>query len=1321
MVNNTKYGSGALQNNSGTNNTAVGAYTSYNNLDASNNTAIGSNSAFYTTTGSNNTSLGAGSLCNNTTGGLNTAIGSSALEGRLPIGSVGNQNTAIGAQALYMNQGNLNTSIGAFSALGLTGGSYNTFLGANTSATQPNFSYSTAIGYGATIDASNEIMMGGMGAGSYPNVIIPGNAFLPNFDIINVQSDQVVPKSYVDTVSQGLSPKGPVQAATTSTDGNIGTSYSLPAGTISGVSNSLTLDGVGIFDGSAVLIKNQTDATANGIYIYNVLGGGPSTSTLSRSSVLPVGSDAVGAFTFVQNGVENGGKLAIQNTPPATPGGPVIVGTDPLNFIEYFSFNYKLGEGLNFSTDSGVTYLNVDSSLNFINFLDSNSSAYTQPGGALASGTLALGTNTTNKIIIGPTGTSVPIQAQSIIEAQQGITGATGSFNYLAGNYLDIEGDIYTAGNLLVEGHINSTSLNISGDTTLYGNLIGTTGSFNYLSVGNIDAEGESIILYNGSYATGEFGIDVPPIAIGESFNVISNCTLTSIAMPVSTGTITISQTITCSIYNFTNPGSTPSTITLGTQIGTSVSVTLNTTDNYLTFNFLPQNLSLLSNQAYCFTVTNTSSSNLQSVSIFQKQGGEQSGGLASWRLNQVSSGSSSYTAVSNYSVTAIVTSQTGNTTINVNSNTIFTNPVTINSTLTTTGTITSGGLISAQSGITGPTGSFDYLIVGTGGGDSGAPNTTLDVSGNMLLVDSIDNTTSTEFGFSLGVVSTSAPNVSGVVNTSIAVLSQGYETAFVASRGNTFNSGANLKNFFAIYQDALNNGNYNPITRQSDQVLLTGNYGLGTADASGGIVICPWSHTASGARMDVSGNFTFYNPISAPQGITGATGSFNNLYVTNNAQFVQDISVNTLTIGLGGGQQSTNVAIGYQSLLENTTGAYNTSIGYQSLLENTTGGSNTAIGFQSLAKNTTGVYNTAIGSITLYNNTTGQSNTAIGNGVLQNNTTGQSNTAIGNGVLQNNTTGGYNTSTGDESLQSNTTGVYNTAIGFQSLITNTTGGNNTALGSITLYNNTTGVNNTAIGNGVLQNNTIGGNNTAIGYSAGGFTGTFSNSTAIGANSIFTSSNQIMLGGLNSGIYPQVVVPGGITGPTGSFSQLVASQSMYATNISGVTGIFSQGVSATNIGANNASITGTLSVTNISGATGSFTQGVTATTLDGNNANITGTLSVTTLSASTANITGTVSAAVFNTTSDYRIKENVIPLDDKFMVDSLIPVTYKNKLTEKQDIGLIAHEVQEIYPFLVNGVKDGENFQSVNYTSLIALLIKEIKELKQRVKVLEDK
>jgi hypothetical protein len=96
--------------------------------------------------------------------------------------------------------------------------------------------------------------------------------------------------------------------------------------------------------------------------------------------------------------------------------------------------------------------------------------------------------------------------------------------------------------------------------------------------------------------------------------------------------------------------------------------------------------------------------------------------------------------------------------------------------------------------------------------------------------------------------------------------------------------------------------------------------------------------------------------------------------------------------------------------------------------------------------------------------------------------------------------------------------------------------------------------------------------------------------------------------------------------------------------------------------------------------------------------------------------------------SDYRIKENVIPLNNTFVVDELIPVTYTNKLTERQDMGLIAHELQEVFPFLVNGEKDGKDYQSVNYIGLIPLLIKEVKwlknelfQLKQQINKLNNK
>ena len=98
-----------------------------------------------------------------------------------------------------------------------------------------------------------------------------------------------------------------------------------------------------------------------------------------------------------------------------------------------------------------------------------------------------------------------------------------------------------------------------------------------------------------------------------------------------------------------------------------------------------------------------------------------------------------------------------------------------------------------------------------------------------------------------------------------------------------------------------------------------------------------------------------------------------------------------------------------------------------------------------------------------------------------------------------------------------------------------------------------------------------------------------------------------------------------------------------------------------------------------------------------------------------------VTAPVFNATSDYRIKHNVLTLNNNtYNVNNIRPVIYKNLKTLKQDIGVIAHELQEHYPFLVDGEKDGENLQSVNYIGLIPVLIKEIQELKKELKQIKE-
>jgi hypothetical protein len=155
---NTAVGNTAFQNNTGgTNNTAVGAATLINNTGGGNNTAVGMFALQANTNGNSNTAVGLGAL-GNSSGNSNTAVGLGALPGIIS----GSDNTAIGASA---------------GGTDLSGNSnYNTFLGSNTGVASPFNIYnnSTALGYGATIDASNQIVLGAA-IGSYPNVKIPGS------------------------------------------------------------------------------------------------------------------------------------------------------------------------------------------------------------------------------------------------------------------------------------------------------------------------------------------------------------------------------------------------------------------------------------------------------------------------------------------------------------------------------------------------------------------------------------------------------------------------------------------------------------------------------------------------------------------------------------------------------------------------------------------------------------------------------------------------------------------------------------------------------------------------------------------------------------------------------------------------------------------------------------------------------------------------------------------------------------------------------------------------------------------------------------------
>jgi hypothetical protein len=119
------------------------------------------------------------------------------------------------------------------------------------------------------------------------------------------------------------------------------------------------------------------------------------------------------------------------------------------------------------------------------------------------------------------------------------------------------------------------------------------------------------------------------------------------------------------------------------------------------------------------------------------------------------------------------------------------------------------------------------------------------------------------------------------------------------------------------------------------------------------------------------------------------------------------------------------------------------------------------------------------------------------------------------------------------------------------------------------------------------------------------------------------------------------------------------------------------------------------------------------------------TLNATAIGSITQNGT---TAVAYNTSSDYRLKENIQPMVgalDKIAI--LNPVTYTWKADGSDGQGFIAHELQAVVPDCVTGEKDAVDetgnpqYQGVDTSFLVATLVKAIQELTARVAELEAK
>ena len=478
--------------------------------------------------------------------------------------------------------------------------------------------------------------------------------------------------------------------------------------------------------------------------------------------------------------------------------------------------------------------------------------------------------------------------------------------------------------------------------------------------------------------------------------------------------------------------------------------------------------------------------------------------------------------------------------------------------------------------------------------------------------------------------------------------------------------------------------------------------------------------NTAIGANALFAANSGDNNVAIGRNALYSNEAGSNNIAIGFNAHFNNTSGHENIAIGTRAMNQNdsghTNVAIGDSSLRLNTVGSYNVAMGSKALSSNTLGAYNTAIGYMTLAESTVATDNTAVGASALSNSLAG-GNTAVGSGALTSNESGQSNTAMGFGTLWSNTIGGWNVAVGSYALNDNSTGQFNTSIGSRALTKNTEGSNNTAIGrqsqeSTTVgYENTSigaeamggvtlGFRNTAVGYNSLDNITVGQNNTAIGYNADASAVNLVNATAIGANALVSKSNALVLGSSS------IDVGIGVSSPN-EHLEVGGDGRVFFGNGAGASrqGVLIDGGSPR------------IEAYDYGGATGMDL--VINTVGNGNvgirNWNPTVALDVT----GSIEYTGTITDV-----SDERLKENILPVSDA--LESLIALTaytyeMKGDPEQKREYGLMAQEVQSVFPEMVTTVDEEQGYLGVSYIQLIPVLVAAIRELAEENEALRSR
>jgi hypothetical protein len=401
----------------------------------------------------------------------------------------------------------------------------------------------------------------------------------------------------------------------------------------------------------------------------------------------------------------------------------------------------------------------------------------------------------------------------------------------------------------------------------------------------------------------------------------------------------------------------------------------------------------------------------------------------------------------------------------------------------------------------------------------------------------------------------------------------------------------------------------------------------------------------------------------------------------------------------------------------------------------------NVGIGFEALYSNTEGFYNTATGNAALFSNTSGFSNTATGINALYFNTSGDFNTGTGFRALFNNTTGDLNTGFGYQANVGPGDLTNATAIGARARVEQS---NSLVLGSIDGVNGATTDVNVGIGTTTPDNKLdllsegVAGTQTIV----LGLSSNVSKRPVIqfseGADATLTSGMSIEYNGAGASSENKLHINGADGLPkltVESLGQVGIGESSPDRELT-VFDTDGNGDASINIKSNNTANRELLLAVNQS--SGGIISMMTDNDLFFRSNNInrmviknTGEVGIgTSTPTQLLSVNGTAGkpgGGSWATFSDKRMKQDIRLFQPGLAeVININPVRFRyNELsgydTQKEYVGVIAQELQEIAPYMVSTIeKEGETYLQVDNSAMTYMLINAVKELHDENKQLKE-